>query len=100
MTDLMYEPEDTMIDAKCVCCGRPVRVDYYDEQICKRCEDYRSPFLDAVDVLESEVQELKAELAKFHPCEPWSTSALCDEDGCYERDDAEVHHYPVYHKEG
>jgi hypothetical protein len=82
MSESAYDPVDTMVDAKCVCCQRAIRVDYYDEAICKRCEDSRQHLLDELDELDElrrEVRELRAELTKFHECD--ETSACHDDEG-------------------
>lgn len=77
MNDSMYEPEDTMIDAKCVCCHRNIRVAYDEVEVCESCRELRHRYVEELEGLEAEIERLKAELAKFHEC---NESAGCHDD--------------------
>lgn len=110
-THMVVAVNNLMISAKCVVCERPIQVNYYDERICERCENTNTPLytqMDELDELRSAVQELRAELAKFHECE--ESNGCRDEFGRLHIVDIEdmsfVHNATgetmrtVYHKEG
>jgi hypothetical protein len=90
--DPTYDPVGAMTSIKCECCGHPTRVEFGDAPFCENCDDQRQPLL-------AEIDRLKAELAKFHPCV--IQNHRVEGQDCWEVGTTGGHHTPlVWHKDG
>lgn len=91
------EPTVTPLDAlcvtECVCCGKAMWADLGSlDPICENCDEARQPLL-------AEIERLKADLAKFHRCEPLVFPKTLPDGGCGYYGSETVHNRTVWHRE-
>ncbi len=87
--DPTYDPVGAMTSIECACCGQETWIEFADPPLCENCEDH-------LGVLHEQIEQLKAELAKFHKCN-------FDEDGMATACDGygvNHHSVQVWHKNG